>query len=121
MKHSRQVLTFILGATDTTATQNIDANGFVRALAVQTPNFTNDVTTTLTIDDPLVSLTGKSVNLYTGDPVARNTEDPITGADITAAKSGDIPVDDKYTATVTLSGAPGGTGGTVLVLLYLEH
>jgi hypothetical protein len=119
--HSRQLLTFIFGAADTTITQKIDANGFIKALAVQTPNFTNDVTAILTILDPLVPLTGESVTLYTGSAIARNTKDPITGADITAAERGDIPVDDKYTATITLSGVPGGTGGTVLVLLYLKH
>jgi hypothetical protein len=120
--HSSMPLTFAFGATDTVIKQRLEVNGFIKAISIKTPNFTNSVTATVTIDDPLNSIPSFGpINLFTKSGIASNTNSPIVGDDITAADTGEVPADFPYTATVTLSGAPGGTGGVVLLALYLKH
>jgi len=68
------------------------------------PNFTNAVTTTITIID------GDSNTLFTSDTLARNTTHDL--------KTLDVVVYDTCTVTLTLSGVPGGTGGTIKTSFY---
>ena len=121
--HDRMGYVFVFDGTTTSVTMPICNNGEVKAVAVGTPTFTNNVTSQVTIVDPLPQFGGTySVTLYTSAQVARTSAAAlVAGEDITAADKGAILVDKNYTMTVTLSGAAGGTGGNVLVVLYFKH
>ena len=121
--HDRMGYVFVFGAATTTVTMPICNNGEVKAVAVGTPNFTNTVTAQVTITDPLPQYgTTYSVTLYTSAQVAKNQSAAlVAGEDITSGEKGAVLVDKNYTMTVTLSGAPGGSGGNVLVVLYFKH
>ena len=121
--HDRMGYVFVFGAADTTKTLKICNNGEVKAVAVGTPNFSSPVTSGVTITDPLAPFGGVySVTLFTSAQIANNTSASlVAGEDITIGEKGSILVDKDYNLTVTLSGAPGGTGGNVLVVLYFKH
>jgi ribose/xylose/arabinose/galactoside ABC-type transport system permease subunit len=113
-------LEFPFGAADTAKTFTIPENGWAKVVVIQNPTFTNTVTSVLTIVDPVPFIANRSVALFTSATVV-NGATYIVGDDITAAERADIPLDKTYQATITLSGVPGGTGGTVFVALYLKH
>jgi len=94
------------GAAETTKTFAIYANGHMTDLAVVTPNFTNAPTATLTIEDEA------GVVLYTKATIANNAT--------TIVNSLSVPVDTKYVGKLVLSGAPGGTGGTVTAKIWVD-
>lgn len=103
--------TFAFTATSTTATQTVNENGFVKMLIVDCDNLTNAVTLTVDIKD------GDGYVVYTKASIAENA---ITRVDeLTTPALGEVPIDYKYTITVTLSGAAGGSGGNVDVMLYI--
>ena len=72
------------------------------------PNFTNVVTTTMEIKDEdnyvMISKAG----------VARNTTTKYSGSDAFLHSGAG-------TLTLTLSGVPGGSGGTIAVVLYTRE
>ena len=105
--------TFTFDAATTTLTQEIQENGWARVIKVDVPNFTNAITATLTITDR------NNYPVYTSTALAKNAVAAI-GSLITAADPGAVPVDYRYTLNITLSGAAGGTGGTVKVMMYLQ-
>lgn len=114
-------LEFVFGPADTQKTLKLPENGWAKIVQIQNPTFTNTVTSTLSIADTCFAYQGaRSATLFTSTAVANGATYTV-GDDITAGEKGDIPVDKSFTATVTLSGAPGGTGGTVFVAMYLKH
>jgi len=94
------------GAADTTKTFSIYVNGHMSDVAVVMPNFTNAPTATLTIEDEA------GVVLYTKAAIANNAT--------TIVNSLSVPVDTNYVGRLVLSGAPGGTGGTVSAKLWVD-
>lgn len=112
MVHVREQ--FVFDDTVTTLTKEIQENGWLQLLKANVPNFTNAITATLTISDRNGNV------LYTnGTPFAKNATTTV-GDSITAAELGAVPLDYRYTANITLSGAAGGTGGTVYLDLYIK-
>ena len=105
---SLPVQTLAFGDTDTTKNFTISGNGKVHTLIVELPNFTNDVTATVTVTDQ------NSYDIYAKASLAKNDKHVITGA------SGYIYLDGVSTVTITLSGQPGGTGGNVKVKIAVE-
>jgi hypothetical protein len=104
---------FIFDATTTTLTQTLMESGFAELVNVVMPNFTNGVTATVTVKD---------VDGYTVWTKATISENATTlyGNGPDAARTGMIPLDYGHTVTVELSGAAGGTGGTVAVVFYCK-
>lgn len=102
---------FSVDATTTTLTQKVQENGLCRVLVITTANFTNNVTTTVTILD-----TDDNV-LWTKNAIARNTTTRID--DTTTPIFGSVPMDYNYQIKVELSGAAGGTGGDVKVFGFV--
>lgn len=89
--------------TSFTGTFSTD-KGFLTCMTVVTPNFTNNVTTTVTITD------ANSNVVYVSSALARDTTTAINNA------LGALPlVSGTVTITLTLSGVAGGTGGSVTV------
>ena len=77
--------------------------GFLIELDVEVPNFTNDVTATIKMIRPSVDIAFP--------PISRNQKKSIT---VNRRVKGDEKI------TVTLSGVPGGAGGTVALTPYLR-
>lgn|SRR5574337_675453 len=87
-------------------TFGIYVNGYVTDFAVVVPNFTNVITATLTIEDE------DGIVLYTKSAIAKNATTVQNGIF--------VPVGKNYIGRIVLSGAAGGTGGTVTVKLYTD-
>ena len=111
----KHTYSFVFGATDESVEVDIDPalgiRGEVVKLILTIPNWTNAVTA-------VVSMINADVKeVYAdGTPRARNDEYSITvarNACIVVGQAG-----EKF--KVTLSGAPGGTGGTMTVTAYVE-
>ena len=103
------------GASDTTKTFTISYNGFVNAYAVVMPNFTNSVTGNLKITD------SGSLDVYDSSGSDRDESDFAKNATTHVYNLKDvITLAGVNTVTITLSGAPGGTGGIVYVTFWLE-
>lgn len=105
--------TFTFGAADTTFTQDCSETGFAKVVIVDVANMTNAVTATVSIKDP------DGYELYNSGALAENAVHK-QGAAVGAAETGLIPMNLHCTMTVVLSGVPGGTGGAVKVMTYLE-
>ena len=99
-KSERKGLAF--GATDTTKSYTFQCNGKVNHVLVEIPNFSNAVTTTVTVADE------NGVTIMSKSGLAKATNHVIDSTD-----DFDRALAGTYTITLTLSGAPGGTGGTV--------
>lgn len=105
---------FVFTATTTTSTDYIiSENGCAVQVLVKVPNFTNSVTATVTVADFDDNV------LWTKAAIVKNATASY-GAGPDVAETGCIPVGNKYKVKCTISGAAGGTGGTVQVFLYLE-
>ena len=112
-KMTKAVAAITFGATDTTGTYKItECNGFIHNMIIKVPNFTNAVTATIQILDD------DGDELYNSGAKAKNATYPLGG--IAAAELGDVPLSYNYTCVVTLSGAPGGSGGTTTVKMYVK-
>lgn len=107
--------TIAIGAAETTGTATIDVRGGGKLLLVvmAVPNWTNAVTTTLSIAGPYgntiwtdssARARNATYNLYFGE-----SGDPVK-----------IPLVGNHTITATLSGAPGAGGGTITLTIYTE-
>jgi len=96
------------GAAEASKNFTIDGRAFTHTLVVELPNWTNDSTATLSISDP----NGKV--LYS---IAGLTENTGTSPHILLVAR---PVVSTTTITLTLSGVPGGAGGTAYVTIYLQ-
>jgi hypothetical protein len=104
---------FTYDASSTTHTETIMENGFVEMVNVVMPNFTNAITSTVTVAD---------TDGYTVWSKASNANNHTTlyGNGPDAVDMGVFPIDYGYTVTVLLSGAAGGSGGTVSVVFYCK-
>ncbi len=103
----RNKTSLVFGASDTTKSLTLVAEGLMKHLHLRLPNFTNAVTATVTIDDV------DSYTIYTSGANARNGNYNLDRqGEWIDLLLGQEPV----TITVTLSGVPGGSGGTVVVV-----
>lgn len=112
MKNSKVFSTraeaIVFTALDETGSFTIKANAKVHSLSVKMPDWTNDVTGTLTITNV------HSYELYSKSAIA---EDHTTHVYNLAQE---VALDGLHTVKLTLSGVPGGVGGTAHVVLWLE-
>ena len=100
----------VIGAAETSKISAITYNGVVKHLHMVVPNFTNVVTATLT----LVDASGRE--LWLGPAKDKNASYNLEiPAEILWA--GDQLVDSTLLWKITLSGVPGGAGGTVVLVL----
>ena len=102
----RTKYTFAFGATDTSLSMNMCDNGVMTHYTITTPNFTNNSTTTLSIKDP------DGTTIWTGS--AHNERLTALVASLS------VPVGQGFTLVATLSGAAGGTGGSVVVATFID-
>lgn len=110
MTRTKHVAAFT--ATSTTVTQQVTENGLCRMLIIDVPNFTNAVTTAVSVLD------ANDYVLWTKTGIAKNT---VTRIDETTTPIlGSIPFDYSHKIKVELSGAAGGTGGDVKVMAYVD-
>jgi hypothetical protein len=109
----RTINTFVFGAAQTVLTSTLQENGWINVIRVDLPTFTNTVTGVVTITDRDGYVVYASGSLTMGAITA-------IGDSIAAAELGSVPCDLNYSMTLTLSGVPGGTGGTAKVLMYLK-
>ncbi len=93
--------TLSFGASDTTKSDSINVIGKVCQIHFRVPNWTNDVTATLTVLDE------DGYEIYNSGAKNRNANYNIDREQI-------IPANSKI--KVELSGAPGGSGGDVIVV-----
>jgi hypothetical protein len=104
----RITASFVFAATGTTATATIHENGYLTDYILVAPNFTNSVTSTLSIADDSTS----PVTIWTGDAKNENATSVVNSLS--------VPVDRGFTITCTISGVAGGTGGTVTTHLFIQ-
>ena len=100
--------TLSFGASDTTKTSDVTGTvggGLVHTLVVVLPDWTNAVTATVTIVNQY------SESLYSSSALAEND---------TYVLKLDCPISDAMDWKVTLSGAPGGSGGNVTLRPYIQ-
>ncbi len=104
------------GAADTTKTLNyedldprITSRGptFIKCIEVFAPNWTNAVTLVLSVKSP------HARQIYAAEAQNRNTVAYLTPSSLYVEKGTDI--------ILTLSGAPGGSGGSVELDIYVEE
>jgi len=98
---------FVFAATGTSKVATLYNNGIIIAYTMVTPNFTNNSTSQLSIQDE------DGVTIYTGAAHNESGTYVVTGLA--------IPCDRQYTATITISTDAGGTGGTVVAKLFLKQ
>ena len=105
---------FEIADDETSAEVTIDAKlgikGEVIKLIVEVPDWTNTVTTVVS------AINSDSLEMFASSSLAQNDDYNITLAHNECVIMGDT--DEKY--KVTLSGVPGGTGGTVTITVYVE-
>jgi len=105
---------FTFDASATTAPVHLcSENGCAEIVIAKLPNFTNAITATVTVKDADDNV------LWTKATIANNTSTKYgNGPD--GVSSGCIPIANNYKITCVLSGAAGGTGGTVHAYFYVE-
>lgn len=99
--------TCTFAATGTTFTWKLQENGVIDMAIIVTPNFTNAVTTVVTITDT------DGYTIWTSDAFPENSTSVRPGIN--------IPSDYNYTVTVTLSGVAGVGGGDVIVVFFVQQ
>lgn len=105
---------FTFDASATTAPVHLcSENGCAEIVIVKVPNFTNAVTPTITVTDADDNV------LWTKGTITKNASTKY-GADVETAETGCIPIGNNYKVSCVLSGAAGGTGGTVHAYFYVE-
>ena len=100
-KHSMQ-----FGPTDTEREIQIENKGYVTDVMFKLPNFANNVNGTISICDE------DGDNLYDSGPRAKGEAHVLANINVPAAFN--------FKVKCTLSGAPGGVGGTVKVRLAID-
>lgn len=98
---------FVFDATTTSLTAPIFENGIITNYTLVCPNFTNAVTSTLSILDD------DGVTIWTGDAKNENATYLVSSLS--------VPVDKGYTLKATLSGVAGAGGGTVVAKLFVDQ
>lgn len=111
--YSKRSYTFEFGSADQIKVATIDPalgiKGEVAKLIVTIPNWSNDVTAVVSMDN------ADSKEMFAADPLDRNDEYNITLIEDECIIMG--ATGEQW--EVTLSGVPGGTGGTVTVTAYV--
>jgi hypothetical protein len=105
-------LRFPIAADKTTASAEIRRNkditgGKPYQIDVDMPNWTNAVTGTLSVKNTDGS------EIYSKSSLAKNV--------VTTINDAVFPFAENLTVTLTLTGVPGGTGGTAAVYFYFEN
>lgn len=103
---TRPVLTFMFDDVTTELTKQCNENGEMIAYTLVVPNFTNAITAAVSYKD------SDSHELYTVSGKAKNTTHVVSSL-TTPIWYG--------TFKITLSGAAGGTGGTVYLKPYIRR
>jgi len=98
--------TFQFGATGVSIEKPLFENGVITHYTLSCPNFTNAVTTTLSIKD------SDGTTIWTGN--AHNENNSYLVANLS------IPVDAGFSLVATLSGVAGGTGGNVVAAVFVD-
>jgi hypothetical protein len=106
LRSQRKGLAFT--STSTTNSYTLQCNGQTNMVLVEMPNFTNAITATLTVSDE------NGVTIMTKAAIAENANTMLDATD-----DFDKAMAGTYTVLITLSGAAGGTGGTVYTTFYL--
>lgn len=111
---TRMDAVFTFNDTATTAAEYLCAeNGCAEIVIVKVPNFTNSITATVTVTDADDNV------LWTKATIAKNASTKYgNGPD--GVSNGCIPIAHGYKVSCVLSGAAGGTGGTVHAYFYVE-
>lgn len=107
---NRAKLSFVFGAADTVKSQDLNFTGQMKHLHLRVPNFTNAVTATVTLTD------ADGYTVYTSAAKARNANYNL---EADAEWFDQLVSGGTYNLVVTLSGVPGGTGGTVIAALRI--
>jgi hypothetical protein len=105
-RYERITQDLVFGAADTVKTATVHFRGEVKNLALRMPNFTNSVTGTLALNDE------DGITFYSQAAIPENADSPYT---VERYFSGGL-----ITVSLTLSGAPGGTGGTATLVLHAK-
>lgn len=95
----------VFADTGTTKSWEVYANALTHTIIVVVPAFTNAITVVLSITN------SDSNEIYASGSLAKGTTHIIAS---------EKPLIGKHTMLLTLSGAAGGTGGTVKTTLYLQ-
>jgi len=106
--YSKLTGTLVYGASDTDKTFSAKLgllNTKARVLVVDVPNFTNSVTLTIYYK------TDGDKTMFQQASIAKNAATPLEL---------NLPAIEDVSIRGVLSGAPGGSGGTVNLYLYLE-
>lgn len=110
-KVMRAVNTQAFGAGDTVKSFTLETSALLLGLKPNVPNWTNAVTLTIALTE------ADGATLFSEAGIARNTKAHIVP--LYDAINWAIPLDGIITVTLTLSGAPGGSGGNLITTLYL--
>jgi len=92
---------FVFGAGDTVKSQ--PSGGEIKHFHLRVPNFANAVTAALSLEDL------KGYEVYNSGAKAKDQNHNIDREQL---------IDGNFTFKVTLSGTPGGAGGTVKAVIY---
>ena len=97
--------------------QPITENGFVRMLIIETPNFSNAVTTTIRIRDK------RGYLLWSVDSIAANLigDSAHRIDDASTPSLPHIPLEMGYTMEAIINGVAGTGGGAVNVMMYVSR
>ncbi len=96
----------VIGAAATSGSVNFATRGTLNMLVFKVPNWTNVVTAVVTITN------ADGYVIYTSPARDRNNT--------YVTSSLDVPIQANNVVTVTLSGVPGGTGGTAELQYYTK-
>jgi hypothetical protein len=105
-----KAISLAFGAADTIKSQVIAEEGLLKHLYLAVPNFTNSVTAVVTLE------TANGLVLYTSAAQSKNA---VYNLENQNAWLDQLIVGGGYVFKVTLSGVPGGSGGTVTGLARL--
>ena len=98
---------FIFDAADLTKSVKIDGEGLLNSLILVNPAFTEIITSHVSILD------NEANEIYASAEKAKGATHLITGLA--------VPIGERFSVKITLSGVAGGTGGTVKTKLFIEN
>jgi hypothetical protein len=99
---------FVFGAAGTEKTIQSVIEGEIKQIHLRVPNFTNVVTFTLSVEDE------DGYEVFTSGAKAKNANYNLKATDLDDS----LLIASTFNLKATLSGAPGGDGGTAKAVLY---